>query len=182
MAAGSPPVEPEIRPVGGPPQRTAVTARIRPAQGGARVLQHHPGGILEPADMAELHRDADPAGEGPQRTAEGPLVSAEVRWQLEEDRSQLPSELARPAHQPMDRLLGVSKSPHVREVAAGLDRDDEVDRERPVPRGEGRGFRQPVEGVVQLHCRETGRVVGQPLPSRQPGGVEPTAPVPVVPP
>src|SRR6187401_441870 len=68
-----------------------------------------------------------------------------------------------PLEQSCDRLVWITQSLHVREVATRLDGKHERHPHLPAPRREHRSFRQPIEGVVDLDSVEVSRVVRKPL-------------------
>src|SRR5207247_5446138 len=92
------------------------------------------------------------------------VVASERRRQLPEKRAQLRGveERLDAAEQQRQVLVGVDEALGVRDVAAHLDREDEVHRRLRDPAGDGTRARQAVERAVQLDGVEELRVVAQP--------------------
>lgn len=146
-------VHPEIAPVRGQPELAGQVHPDGDAERNVAALQQVEDIAVEPARMAKLDREAQPAAppQHRQEVVEPGQVQRQVRRQLEEDRAQLVAQAAGALQQSGNRLLRLAQPLEVGEEAAPLDGEQESLR-RPVPPGaEASAVRQPVERVVQLY-------------------------------
>src|SRR5829696_5897446 len=119
-----------------------------------------------------------------ERLCEPGVVPPEGRRQLPEHRPQLPGlhERSDPRVEELDARGQVTEPLHVRDVAAHLDRKDEVVRCLVDPALHGLHRRQPVEAGVHLDAVEVARIELEPAPRRAALGIEDAvAPAVVVP-
>jgi hypothetical protein len=112
--------------------------------------------------MPGLDREAHASGELAQAVVQQRRLGGERRRQLDEHRPQRPAQAAGRFEEPVHRFAGIAQPPHVREIAADLDRHHEpVGHPLPPPR-ERLPRREPVEGAVVLYGRKALCVVLQP--------------------
>ena len=150
-----PAVEAQVRPVGRGPRRHQRAATIGQAERDTPFGQERSERIRVPRWMAGLDGDTDRARKRLERPREPVDVGWHVGGQLEQDRSQVRSELARPLHEVGDGFARLVQAPDVGQVSAGLDRKGEVRRDPSRPGSERRTRRHPVEGHIQLDRVET---------------------------
>src|SRR4051812_23051002 len=123
----------------------------------------------------------------PRQRAEGALqtliVAVEVLRELPEERAELPAvgERLERLEEALDIRVQRLQPLDVRQVATGLDGEDETRRALLHPALDRRGGGQPVEGVVDLDRVEALGVVREPPALRQALGIETLAPVRVGP-
>jgi hypothetical protein len=118
--------------------------------------------------MAELEAVAG-AGQLVERRGEQVVVAVEILRQLPEHRAQPPSAAQGIERLPeaRDRVGDLAQPLHVGQVAARLDREEEVAGDLLDPSFDGRALRQPVEGRVDLDGVEDLGVALEPAPLRQ---------------
>ena len=141
---------------------------------GAVLAQQLPHRLGEPARVAQLERVAarrqvrERVGEAVVVAARSGRAAATARGRASATR---PAARSTRSSAPTPRSM--SREPlHVRQVAAGLDREHEVRRRVVHPAVDRRGLREPVEGRVDLDGVEAGGVVLEPPPRRQARRVE----------
>src|SRR6185437_1661646 len=137
--------------------------------------------VGEPRRVPELDGHPMVPREGPEGAGQGVDVDLQGRWELQQHRPQLRAEPLEPAGQPVHRFGGLPEATNVREIAAGLDRHDEVVGSPRRPVGEGTAFGEAVEGAVGLHGGEPVGVVLEPMGLGYVSGIEGGAPVVVQP-
>ena len=122
------------------------------------------------------HRGDRSAVRAPWRLAKKVLESGEVDrecWrQLIEDRSKVATESCGSRQQPVQRLLRIPQPFHVRQKAAGFDREQESRRCLITPVRKRGSLGETVEGVVDFDAIELARVVLQPLMCTEPLRIE----------
>jgi hypothetical protein len=135
-------------------------------------LQQLPHCRREPARVAELKAVAG-AGQPRQRVGKQVVVAVKVLRQLPEDRAQPSAAAQRLERLPEagDRVGNPAQPLHVGQVAARLDREEEVAGDLFDPGTDRRFLRQAVEGRVDLDRVEDLGVAFQPAPLRQAVGI-----------
>src|SRR5262249_16846538 len=116
-----------------------------------------------PAGLPKLDCMAPPLGKCLQECPKPHGVVSPARRELIEDGAEVGAELLGSREEALERLLRVLQLLHVREISAGLDREEEPGGGLPLPSREPAGFGQSVEAVVQLDGVEDGGVVAEPL-------------------
>src|SRR5207248_7950814 len=101
---------------------------------------------------AKLDGDSDRAIEKPQRLFQQLEVDPKSWWQLDQDRTQLRTKGAGARHEAAHRFGGIVQPLEVRQVAAHLQREDEIGRTVVLPVLEDRRLGQ-VE-IGRASCRE----------------------------
>jgi hypothetical protein len=89
--------------------------------------------------------------------------------------------MTRPLEQALESRLGVPQLLHMREVAAGLDREEKTGGSLLGPSDERRGLRKTIKGVVDFDRIEDGGIVVEPARDGKIGRIERTAPVAILP-
>src|SRR5439155_9974018 len=174
-------VEPQVGPVGRPPDGAEDAAPVRQAQGRAALDEQVADLVAEPAVVAELDGDPNVGREPVEGPGETVAVAAELWGQLDEGRPELRAEAAGPPDEPLDRFRRALQPPDVGQVTTDLDGHDEVVRGALRPGLEGAPLGQPVERVVGFDGREPGGVRLEPGTLGELAGIERTSPVVVLP-
>src|SRR5437660_869814 len=131
--------------------------------------------------MAHLEHPAHvrAARQRAQQAVEPVEPQVERRGQLDEHGAECLPEGARAAQEERERRAGLVQPLDVGEEPARLDREDELRRDGGGPGPERGRTRQAVEGTVELHGVEAGRIVREPRPHGQRARIEARPPVAV---
>src|SRR5438309_6876244 len=131
--------------------------------------------------MAHLEHPAHvrAARQRAQQAVEPVEPQVERRGQLDEHGAECLPEGARAAQEEREWRAGLVQTLDVGEEAARLDGEDELRRDGGGPGPERGRARQAVEGTVELHGVEAGRIVRQPQPRGQRARIEARPPVAV---
>src|SRR5205823_6625513 len=170
-----------------------VSCHLRGLEGTLGMVADHESDIVAAKKLVDLRREpalvaefeAVPAGgQALERGAEAVVVAAEGGRQLPEHRAELgrAHERLDPVVEELDSGVELPQPLDVGEVAARLDREQEVRRSAGDPVRDHLAPWQAVEGGVHLDRVEVARVEGKPLARWEPRRVEDTvSPVAVVP-
>src|SRR5262249_12426934 len=155
-----------------------LLAPVVQTQGDVRPCKPIEHAVDEPRLVPDLERPADvgASGEHPQQPLEPIETHVKARRQLDQHR---PERTVEPTCAPKKERQGRAgrlQTLDVRQIAAGLDREDEAGWNGGGPRAEGGGGRQAIKGTVQLDGVERRRVVRQPRARAQPPRLKPPPP------
>src|SRR5919197_1365885 len=134
--------------------------------------------VAKPRRVPKLERVPVPVVQPIQRHCEPVEVATEGGRQLPEERAELGRAQQRldPLVEERQVLRDVVQPLHLRQIAAHLDRENEVVRRLLHPARDGRRARQTVEGRVDLDRVEVTRVEREPVPRREARWVEHAVP------
>ncbi len=170
-------VEAQVHEVGGHDPRVIIEQVVE-AEGGSVPSEHRIDRTVEPVGVANLDGDAPVIRGRCQEGIQSLRRAVPARRQLHQHRAEGRAQGGHRLLEACQPVLRIAEPLQVRPVAAQLDREDEVVRDRSTPPSDRAPFRQAVERGVELDGREALRVVAQTVRRRQLRRIE--APEPVV--